>query len=550
MVLAVAGSAVGLGNFLRFPGLAAKYGGGVFLIPYFIAILLIGIPICWVEWSIGRRGGRRGFNSAPGIFRAATGWKNGHFLGVLAVLVPLVVYMYYVYIEAWCMAYAWYYATGQLSLGPQAEAYARFFESLVGTTANGSASHIESPVLIALAASVALNLWLIYRGITRGIEAFCRIAMPVLVLCAVIVLIRVLTLGTPDPAFPEQNVLNGLGFMWNPKIAAGETLLGMLANPEIWLQATGQVFFSVSIGFGIIISYSSYVGPDDDIVLSGLTSASTNEFCELCLGGLITIPAAFIFLGPAPVEKVAGSTFGLGFYTLPVVFEHMPWGAMWGFLWFFLLFLAAVTSSISMLQPVLAFLEEGLALSRARAVAILGAITACGTGLVVHFSRDLTALDAMDFWVGTGRDLSAGDDHRAGVLVGDRNRGRYPGDPARRTHEFAPRVRLRDQIRLPDVLDRDLRALPRRQRLRLPHPARREAGGRNRDRIRGRRRRPPRRSRTSCRQTLARRGGVMTGAGWLLMLVSCGSVTAIVVFCYVRLLRDDDGSRGDGPTQR
>jgi SNF family Na+-dependent transporter len=330
----------------------------------------------------------------------ATGWRRGHYLGVLAVLVPLVVYMYYVYIEAWCMAYAWYYATGQLALGTDPQAYATFFETLVGTNANGAVTSFGAPVLLALLASVTLNFALIYRGISRGIEAFCRVAMPVLVVCAIAVLIRVLTLGTPNPALPEQNVLNGLGFMWNPKIAQGQTLLGMLANPDIWLQATGQVFFSISIGFGIIISYSSYLGSDDDIVLSGLTSASTNEFCELCLGGLITIPAAFIFLGPAPVEKVAGSTFGLGFYTLPVVFEYMPLGSLFGFLWFFLLFLAAVTSSISMLQPVLAFLEEGMQLSRGRAVALLAAISSCGTAMVVHFSRNLVALDAMDFWVG------------------------------------------------------------------------------------------------------------------------------------------------------
>ena len=401
VVLAVAGSAVGLGNFLRFPGLAAKFGGGVFLIPYFVAILLIGIPICWAEWAIGRHGGRHGFNSAPGIFRVATGWRYGQYLGVLALLVPLIVYMYYVYIEAWCMAYAWYYLTGQLSLGPDAAAYARFFETLVGSDANGSITgSATSPILPLLAVSIAINLALLYRGISAGIERFCRFAMPLLIVCALIMLVRVLTLGTPDPTHPEQNVLNGLGFMWNPKIGQGQTLLGMLSNPDIWLQATGQVFFSISIGFGIIISYSSYLRADDDIVLSGLTSTSTNEFCELCLGGLITIPAAFIFLGPAPVEQVAGSTFGLGFYTLPLVFEHMPLGAFFGFLWFFLLFLAAATSSISMLQPVLAFVEEGLSLPRARALILLGLVSTSGTALVVHFSRDLVALDAMDFWVG------------------------------------------------------------------------------------------------------------------------------------------------------
>ncbi len=401
VVLAVAGSAVGLGNFLRFPGLAAKYGGGVFLIPYFVAILLIGVPICWAEWSLGRLGGRNGYNSAPGIFRVATGWRNGHFLGVLALLVPLVVYAYYVYIEAWCLAYAWYYLSGQLSLGPDAETYALFFENLIGTAANGAiTSNTRSPIVLALAICVAINLTLIYRGISRGIEAFCRIAMPLLILCAFAVLVRVLTLGTPDPALPDQNVLNGLGFMWNPKIASGETFFGTLANPEMWLQATGQVFFSISIGFGIIISYASYLRANDDIVLSGLTSTSTNEFCEICLGGLITIPAAFIFLGPDSVQKVAGSTFGLGFYTLPVVFEHMPLGSLFGFVWFFLLFLAAVTSSISMLQPVMAFVREGLQVSRGVAVLILGLVSSIGTAVVVHYSRDLVALDALDFWVG------------------------------------------------------------------------------------------------------------------------------------------------------
>jgi neurotransmitter:Na+ symporter, NSS family len=401
VILAVAGSAVGLGNFLRFPGLAAKYGGGVFLIPYLVALLLLGIPICWAEWTIGRYGGRRGYNGAPGIFSAVTGWRHGHFLGVLGLLIPIVVFMYYVYIEAWCFAYTWSYLTGALDLGKDPAAYGRFFEDLVGVRGDGvlldGGLHA---IVVWLALCFAVNFLIIYRGIARGIERFCIWAMPALIACAFIVLVRVLTLGTPDPSLPEQNVVNGLGFMWNPKIPEGGTLLRALANPELWLQATGQIFFSLSVGFGIVMTYASYLRERDDLVLSSMTASATNEFCEVCLGGLITIPAAFLFLGADPIQKVAGSTLGLGFYTIPVVFEYMPAGSVFGFLWFLLLALAALTSSLSMLQPAIAFLEESFHLSRHVAVAALGATTALGTLFVVYWSGNLAALDAMDFWVG------------------------------------------------------------------------------------------------------------------------------------------------------
>ena len=111
--------------------------------------------------------------------------------------------------------------------------------------------------------------------------------MPLMVVLAVIVLVRVLTLGTPNPEYPEQSVLGGLGFMWNPQ---PEKLL----DPQTWLAASGQIFFSLSVGFGIIINYASYLRRNDDVVLSGLTSSSLNKVFEVCLGGLITLPAAFI----------------------------------------------------------------------------------------------------------------------------------------------------------------------------------------------------------------------------------------------------------------
>jgi SNF family Na+-dependent transporter len=401
VILAVAGSAVGLGNFLRFPGLAAKYGGGVFLIPYFISLLLIGIPICWCEWTIGRAGGVRGYNSAPGIFRAVWPSAAGRYVGVLALLIPVTIYMYYVYIEAWCMAYGWYYLTGALDLGPDPARYAEFFEVFVGAREDGlmTAGGLQ-PAVVFLVLAFLLNFVLIYRGLSKGIETFCTYAMPALIVIAFIVLARVLTLGTPNPAHPEQNVTNGLGFMWNPKVPEGETMWGALANPDMWLQASGQIFFSLSVGFGVILTYASYLKRKDDVVLSGLTATATNEFCEVVLGGLITIPAAFMFLGADPIQRVAGSSIGLGFYTLPVIFDYIPVGRLFGFLWFLLLFLAAITSSLSMLQPAIAFVEEGFDVGRRVSVTVLGMLTAVGSLLVVYFSKDLMALDVMDFWVG------------------------------------------------------------------------------------------------------------------------------------------------------
>jgi NSS family neurotransmitter:Na+ symporter len=401
VILAVAGSAVGLGNFLRFPGLAAKYGGGAFLIPYFVSMILIGIPICWCEWTLGRYGGRLGYNSAPGIFHAVWPVRGSRYIGVLALLIPVTIYMYYVYIEAWCMAYSWYYLTGSLSLGQDPDKYGAFFEAFVGAHEDGAviAGGLQ-PALVFLCLAFIINFWLIFRGLSRGIETFCKFAMPALILAAFVILVRVLTLGTPNPDLPEQSVLNGLGFMWNPRAPEGRSIVSSLLNSEVWLQAAGQVFFSLSVGFGIVLTYASYLRSRDDVVLSGLTASSTNQFCEVVLGGLITIPAAFIFLGPAPIEKVAGSTLGLGFYTLPVIFEYLPAGRVFGFLWFALLSLAAITSSLSMLQPAIAFIEEGLRVGRRTAVTLLGIVTGSGALLVVYFSKNLTALDIMDFWVG------------------------------------------------------------------------------------------------------------------------------------------------------
>lgn len=390
VIMAVAGSAVGLGNFLRFPGNAAQNGGGAFMVPYFIALLLVGIPMCWAEWTMGRYGGRRGFNSAPGIFMVVCRNKWARFAGIPALIVPMIIYMYYVVIESWCLAYAYFYLNGLLvtKVNEGSGAYGTFFGTYTGQLADmsifdGGHDHYLFFVVVCF----LFNFFLIYRGLSKGIETFCKIAMPIMGICAFCVLIRVLTLGP----YEGRTINDGLGFMWNPDFS-------QLIGTKPWVAATGQIFFSLSVGFGVILNYASYLSKKDDVVLSGLTSCSVNEFFEVCLGGLITITAGFLFLGPA----VGGQgTFGMGFVALPEVFARMPAGQLFGFLWFILLFLAAVTSSISMLQPVIAFLEEGFGLKRHASVAILGVITAFGSGLVINYSKNLTALDTLDYWAGT-----------------------------------------------------------------------------------------------------------------------------------------------------
>lgn len=442
MILAVAGSAVGLGNFLRFPGLVAEYGGGAFMIAYFFSFLLMGLPICWAEWTMGRHGGLRGFNSSPGIFNAIWRHPAAKYIGIIGVIVPVVIYMYYVYIEAWCLGYAVNFLLGNMDFDTVQESGA-FFSKFVGKEADGAAidSFSFQHVGVYLLLAFFINFILIFRGISSGIEFFCKYAVPTLVVLAVIVLIRVLTLGAPNPAEPHENVSNGLGFLWNPtktyvietSAATGEStkreivdkasiaqfkamegqelngvqytidevsLLEQLTHPQLWLAAAGQIFFSLSVGFGVIITYASYLRRQDDIVLSGLAATSANEFCEVALGGLITIPSAVAFIG---VAGLTGSLtgFALGFNVLPMVFSEMPGSTFFGFLWFFLLFLAAMTSSISMLQPGIAFLEESMKIDRKRSVALLGLITMIGCGFVVYFSKDIKALDTLDFWVGT-----------------------------------------------------------------------------------------------------------------------------------------------------
>lgn len=394
IIMAVAGSAIGLGNFLRFPAKAASNGGGAFMIPYFVSLFLLGIPLMWIEWTLGRYGGGFEHGTAPGIFHSI--WQKNRFIkyfGVIGIFGPLVILVYYTYIESWTLAYSFFALTGKYAKLTDQASMQGFLSGFQGLSKNEHFNGLGAAYLFFLI-TFALNITVIYYGIKGGIEKLCKWAMPLLFIFGLALMIRVLTLGAPDPARPDWNILNGLGFLWNPDFSA-------LKSAKVWLEAAGQIFFTLSVGIGVILTYASYLSKGDDVVLSGLTAASTNEIAEVILGASIIIPAAFVFFGPVDIQSIAKSgVFNLGFVTMPLVLNRLPMAAIFGFSWFFLLFLAGITSSVSLAQPAVAFLEDEFDITRKKAVWIFGVICFILCQPAIFFLGN-GVVDELDFWGGT-----------------------------------------------------------------------------------------------------------------------------------------------------
>ncbi len=393
IILAVAGSAIGLGNFLRFPVQAAQNGGGAFMIPYFISLIFLGIPLMWIEWTVGRFGGMYGHGTAPGIFHSI--WNNRYikYFGIIGIFGPLVIFIYYTYIESWILGYSIFSILGKFSEAKNQADIHSFLRGYQGLERNQFFNTLGWAYLF-FCITFLINMAIVYRGVSGGIERLSKIAMPVLLIFAVIIAVRVLTLGIPDPAKPAWNIKNGLGFLWNPDFS-------VLSKPRVWLAAAGQIFFTLSVGIGVILTYASYLSRGDDVALSGLTAVSINEFAEVILGASIVIPAAFVFFGPIGIKEVAGSgSFNLGFITMPIIFKQIPLSAVWSSLWFMLLFLAGLTSSVSLAQPAIAFLEDEFNINRKQAVWILGGVAFILCQPAIFFLGQ-GVVDELDFWGGT-----------------------------------------------------------------------------------------------------------------------------------------------------
>ncbi len=402
LILAMAGNAIGLGNFLRFPVQAAENGGGAFMIPYFISFILLGIPLMWVEWGMGRYGGTIGHGTTPAVFDAL--WKNrfAKYVGILGIFLPLVILVYYTYICSWTLAFSLssifgYFPVAESAVGMAASSPKEFLApfqdylgSYIGAGGDGLFLRPHPSAYLFFIFTLGVGLWVLGKGIAGGIEKLSKIAVPALFVMALILLIRVITLKSPTN--PDFTALQGFAFLWEPDFSG-------VWSPKVWLAAAGQVFFTLSLGLGAVLTFASYVKKDEDIALDGLSTASLNEFAEVIFGSTIAIVSAVIFFGMDGAREVAsGGAFSLGFISMPAIFTHMPVGQFFGFLWFALLYFAGLTSVVALSQPVIAFFEDEFGWTRKKAVISIGVFFLIATPLPMFLKG---SLDELDFWVAT-----------------------------------------------------------------------------------------------------------------------------------------------------
>ncbi len=400
LILAMAGNAIGLGNFLRFPVEAAQNGGGAFMIPYFISFIILGIPLMWIEWGIGRYGGAIGHGTAPAMFDAL--WKNraAKYIGILGIFLPLVILIYYTYICSWTLAFSFSSILGlypvpeasvsELSPSQYLEPYQNYLASYIGADSKGAVLTPHPMAYVFFLVTLGMSLGVLAKGIAGGIEKLSKVAIPTLFILAFVLFLRVITLSPPTDS--DITTAKAFAFLWEPDFSG-------LLNPDVWLHAAGQVFFTLSLGLGAILTYASYVKRDEDIALDGLSTASLNEFAEVVFGSTIAIVSAVIFFGVSGTKEIAaGGAFKLGLISMPAIFAHMPFGQLFGFMWFLLLFFAGLTSIVALSQPAIAFFEDEFGWSRKRSVVVLGLLFVLSVPIPMFIKG---GLDEMDFWVST-----------------------------------------------------------------------------------------------------------------------------------------------------
>ncbi len=366
VIAAAAGSAVGLGNIWRFPYVAGENGGGAFLLAYLVLILLIGVPAMLSEFVVGRKAQR----NPVGAFRLlapGTAWPAVGFIGVAAAFTILA---FYTTVAGWTLEYLYLTLFNKLD-----HLQKRDLENTFSTFVSSGWRPVIWQVVFML-----LTGLIVYKGVKNGIERSTKIMMPLLLIIIIVLGIRSLTL----PGAGE-----GLRFLFRPDFSK--------INAAVMLQALGQAFFSLSIGMGTLITYGSYIRKNDNLGKTAI-SVSLADTAIAILAGLAIFPAVFAF----KITPEAGPS--LVFITLPMIFDQMAGGAIFELVFFILLAIAALTSTISVLEVAVAYFGEELALGRKNAtivstiaITILGIFTTLSMGPMPELSiAGMSLFDLMD----------------------------------------------------------------------------------------------------------------------------------------------------------
>lgn len=354
-VLAAAGSAVGLGNIWRFPYLAAKDNGGVFILCYIILALTFGFALLTTEVAIGRKTKQSPLTAYGKIN------KKFSFLGTLATLVPVIILPYYCTIGGWVMKYFFTFITGQ----GESAAADNYFTGFITS---------EASPIIWFVIFLAITSFVIICGVEKGIEKFSKVLMPILLFLIVGISVYSLTLSYTDESGVVRTGLDGLKLYLIPDFS-GITLKEFFV---IVMDAMGQLFFSISVAMGIMVTYGSYVN-DDTNLMKSINQIEIFDTLVAFLAGLMIVPSVFVFMGRDGMS--AGP--GLMFVSLPKIFKHMGTvGTVVGVLFFLMVIFAAVTSSVSVMEAIVSSIMDKFKISRKKG-AVIVLVYALVVGIIV-----------------------------------------------------------------------------------------------------------------------------------------------------------------------
>ncbi|WP_321415254.1 sodium-dependent transporter [uncultured Desulfobacter sp.] len=381
-IFAAIGSAIGLGNIWRFPYVAYENGGGAFFIPYLFAMVTAGIPFLILEFGVGHK-----FKtSVPNIFSSLSGRME--WLGWWQLLVSFVISIYYVAVVGWTISYlilAFTQGWGQDTANFFYQTYLQISDTPFAF--NG----IRWPILGSILCAWLVSWVVLFSGVKKGIELAGKIFMPLLFIMVIVITARAVTL---------EGATEGLNWMFQPDFSA-------LFNFKVWIEAYGQIFFSLSIGFAIMLTYASYLPKNSDMANNGFITAFCNcGFSILCGIMVFSVLGNMAFIQGVGVDKVVSSGVGLAFVTIPKAINSLPGPVFFGTLFFAALLFAGLSSMISICEVSVSVLIDRFGISRKAAASIYCGIgILCGIVFATH--SGLLVLDIVDRFI-----------NNFGVLVG------------------------------------------------------------------------------------------------------------------------------------